>query len=109
VGIAELHWHGPPTCASMCSDSVCWVWWNRIPASLLHLNSRCFPVERDRRGIADHEAALAQVFHFQRGNLRIGLGVVVDEIMQIGSLVGVDAPENLALVDKQTEPCWRAY
>src|SRR5262249_19233205 len=32
-------------------------------------------LERDRRGIADHEAALAQVFHLQRGNLRIRLGV----------------------------------
>src|SRR5262249_42939607 len=53
-------------------------------------------LERDRRGIADHEAALAQVFHLQRRNFRIALGVIVDEIVQIGALVGVDAAHRLA-------------
>src|SRR5271166_5340238 len=37
---------------------------------------------RDRRGIADHETALAQVLDLERGDLRILPGVVVDEIMQ---------------------------
>src|SRR5688572_10623399 len=38
-------------------------------------------VERDRRGVADLQPALAQVLDLERRDLRIGLGVVVDEIM----------------------------
>ena len=30
-------------------------------------------VERDRRRIADHQTALAQVFHLERSDLRIGI------------------------------------
>src|SRR5262249_2648507 len=47
-------------------------------------------VERNRRRITDHETALAQVFDLQCGDLRIAFGVVVDEVVQIGALVGVD-------------------
>jgi len=36
-------------------------------------------LERDSARITDHEAALAQVFHSQRRNLRIRFGVIVDE------------------------------
>src|SRR5947208_15965967 len=42
-------------------------------------------VERDRRGIADHEPALAQVLDLQRGDLGVAFGVGVDEIMQVGA------------------------
>jgi hypothetical protein len=43
-------------------------------------------IERDRRGITDHKAALTQVLDLQRGDLRVSSAVVVDEIVEIGAL-----------------------
>ena len=57
---------------------------------------RCISSSWNRRWVAHHEAALAQVLDFQRRDLRIALAVIVDEIMEVGALVRVDAPHRLA-------------
>ena len=58
--------------------------------STLHL------VRRNRRGIADHEPALAQIVGFQRGYFRITLRVIIDEVVHIGALVRHDTPDSFA-------------
>src|SRR4051812_4145259 len=45
-------------------------------------------VARDRRWIAYHEPALAQVLRLERGDFGVGPAVIVDEIVHIGALVG---------------------
>jgi len=48
-------------------------------------------VERNRGGVTHHQPAFAQVIDLEGGDFGIFFGVVVDEIVQIGPLVGVDA------------------
>src|ERR1700729_4662194 len=48
-------------------------------------------VGRDWRRIANDETALAQILDLERRDLRILLGVIVDEVVHVRLLVGVDA------------------
>src|SRR5262245_65678400 len=53
-------------------------------------------LERDRRRIADDEAAFAQVLHLQGRDLWLCHLMVVDEVMEISALIGLDAADSLA-------------
>ncbi len=51
--------------------------------------------ERDGRRIADHETAFPQILDFERSDLGVRLAVVIDEIVEIGALVCIDATHRL--------------
>src|SRR3954468_20472313 len=53
-------------------------------------------VERDRRRVADDEASFPQILDLERGHFGVGLAVIIDEVVEIGALVGIDAPNRLA-------------
>src|SRR5262249_42180733 len=53
-------------------------------------------LERDWGRIADDEAAFAQVLHLQGRDLRLLPLMIVDEVVEIGALVGIDATDGLA-------------
>src|SRR2546428_10142098 len=52
--------------------------------------------EGNRGGVATHEAAPAKIVDGERRDLRIIRAVVIDEVVEVGALVGIDAPHRFA-------------
>ena len=53
-------------------------------------------VRRNRRGIGHNDAPGWNIGGIKRRDLRIALGVIIDEVMEIGRLVRIDAAHRLA-------------